>query len=258
MTEPTGELASTADREFAVELAKAAGDLTLRWFANADLAVEAKHDGSPVTEADKAAEKLIRQRIADRFPGDGIIGEEFETVTSRSGRTWVIDPIDGTKSFICGVPLYGTLVSLLDEVGPAIGVAYLPAIGEMVDAGRGLGCRFNGEPTSVSTTASVEHSTVTCSGVSYLGADATTKLAERAGVFRTWGDAYGYALVATGRADAMLDSGLSVWDVAPMNVIIPEAGGAITSWDGESNPQGGDVVATNGVLHAPMRALLAE
>lgn len=243
--------------ELAIDIARETGELTLGYFNSPELAVERKRDGSPVTEADRRAEELARARIAEAYPDDAIIGEEDEDVAGTSGRTWVIDPIDGTHSFVCGVPLYATLIAVIDEHGPAVGAVNIPALGEMVVAGRGLGCTFNGEPTTVSTTADLTESTVTTSGIDYLPVEAVAAIHGTGASFRTWGDGYGHVLVATGRAQAMVEGpGLSLWDVAPMNVVIPEAGGTITNWSGVPLPQGGATLASNGLVHADLLAVL--
>ncbi|MGH9287966.1 MAG: inositol monophosphatase family protein, partial [Acidimicrobiales bacterium] len=130
--------------DFAVDVVRTAGEMTLRWFRSPDLAVDSKADGTPVTAADRAAERLVRERIAGRFPDDGVLGEEEPEVRGRSGRRWIVDPIDGTKAFIRGVPLYSTLLALHDGDGPALGVIGLPALGQVVYAGRGLGCWSDG------------------------------------------------------------------------------------------------------------------
>ena len=135
---------ATLDR--AVAMARTAGDLTLQWFRSSDLAVDRKDDGTPVTAADRAAERHLRELLAADFPDDGILGEEEAPVDSRSGRRWIIDPIDGTKAFTCGVPLYSTLLALEDEHGIAVGVVHLPALAETVWAGRGLGLLVRPRP----------------------------------------------------------------------------------------------------------------
>lgn len=238
---------------FAVE----AGAMTLEYFGRADVHVEAKADGTPVTDVDRAVEDLLRSRIQQLFPDDSIVGEERGPIEGTSDRTWIVDPIDGTTSFVCGVPLYATLVAVVDQAGPAVGVVNIPALDELVAAGRGRGCTFNGTTTKVSSDDDLAAATITCSGIDYLPPAATAALASSGASFRTWGDGYGYVLVATGRAAAMVDApGLSLWDVAPMHVVIPEAGGTITSWSGAPNPQGGATLATNGHLHEPIRRLL--
>ncbi len=135
----------------AVALLREAGDLTLGWFRSSSLAIERKGDGTPVTEADKAAERFLREQISARFPDDSIVGEEEDDVEGTSGRRWIIDPIDGTKAFTHGVPLYTNLLAVEDEDGPAVGVIHMPGLAETVYAGRGLGCFCNGEPARVST-----------------------------------------------------------------------------------------------------------
>ena len=216
--------------DLAVELATGAGALTRKWFDRGSIDVETKADGSPVTEADKAAERYLREQISLAFPTDTIVGEEEDDREGTSGRTWIIDPIDGTKSFTRGVPLYGTLLAVVDEHGPAIGVIVLPALDEVVAAGRGLGCTHNGRPTSVNENDGTGAPYVMTSGLEYWEADSKIHTTLRDDmVLRTWGDAYGYSLVATGRADAMVDAaGVNLWDVAPMQVIIPEAGGMVS------------------------------
>ena len=237
--------------DLAIELATGAGALTRKWFDRGSIDVETKADGSPVTEADKAAERYLREQISLAFPTDTIVGEEEEDREGTSGRTWIIDPVDGTKSFTRGVPLYGTLLAVVDEHGPAIGVIVLPALDEVVAAGRGLGCTHNGRPTTVNDNDGTDVPYVMTSGLEYWETDSKihTTLNDEL-VLRTWGDAYGYALVATGRADAMVDAaGVNLWDVAPMQIIIPEAGGMVTNELGEPWTPGHAFVASNGKVH---------
>ena len=240
----------------AIELARAAGELTLQWFDRDDLEIESKADGSPVTIADRAAESFVREELARRFPDDAIVGEEFPEKPGSSGRTWLIDPIDGTKSFARGVPLYATQVAVVDEAGPAVGAVSIPALDEMVWAGRGLGCYHNGAPTQVTDTSTLGEACLTMSGLEYWPDSRIHAVAESGSLVRTWGDGYGYVLLVTGRVDAMLDPGLSPWDVAPMNVVVPEAGGTITDFTGAELPAEGDVVATNGAIHSDVLALV--
>jgi histidinol phosphatase-like enzyme (inositol monophosphatase family) len=233
----------------AVALAREAGRLTLGWFRSVDLAIERKGDGTPVTAADRAAERLVRERLAATHPDDTIVGEEEAELAGTSGRRWIVDPIDGTKAFTHGVPLYSTLLAYEDEHGPAIGVIDLPALGETVYAARGLGCYCNGEPAHVSTRDRLRGSYLTTSGFDYWAEDALMA-AHASGMFlRTWGDGYGYALVATGRVEAMVDPVASPWDVAAMPVIIGEAGGTFTDFNGDVRIDGGSGLATNGPLH---------
>lgn len=233
----------------AVLLAREAGRLTLEWFRASDLAVDRKGDGTPVTAADRAAERFVRERLAATHPGDAIVGEEEAATEGTSGRRWIVDPIDGTKAFTHGVPLYSTLLALEDEHGPAIGVIELPALHETVYAARGLGCFCNDVPARVSERDHLRGSYVTTSGFDYWS-EASLAAVRQSGMFmRTWGDGYGYALVATGRVEAMVDPVAATWDVAAMPVIIGEAGGTFTDFAGVARADGGNGLATNGPLH---------
>lgn len=238
--------------EEAVALATAAGSSTLEWFGRADLDVEHKSDGTPVTVADRRAEQLIRDELAIRHPRDGIIGEEHGDVASESGRSWVIDPIDGTKAFARGVPLYSTLVAVLVEERPVVGVIHLPALNETIAAAHGLGCRRNGEPCSVSSRASLDQAWIMTSGVGHWRQGRLQRLIDAGSHVRTWGDAYGYALVASGRADAMVDPEAALWDLAPMPVIMAEAGGVFSAVDGVDSAAAGSGVGSNGLFHASL------
>ena len=250
----------------AIEWARAAGDLTLRWFNHPELDVDHKHDGSPVTEADRAAEALLRELITTAHPEDSIRGEEHDDVVGRSDRTWVIDPIDGTKAFSRGVGTYSNLLFAADAHGPAVGVVNLPALGETVAAGRGLGCFTNGVSCTVSDTTDLRGAYLSCTGFDDWTGDRLDRLLQAGVEVRTWGDAYGYALVASGRIDAMCDPALAWWDIAPLLVIVPEAGGRITSWTGGDaatpnidHPEYEfSAVATNGRLHDSLLGLLAD
>lgn len=248
---------------WAVELTKEAGRRTLTRFRSDDLAIESKGDGTPVTEADKDAESFIRAELAATHPGDAILGEEEGSAEGTSGRRWVIDPIDGTKAFMRGVPLYTNLTALEDEHGWLVSVVNMPAIGECVYAGRGLGCfqddrNGDGRPAAVGPRA--ESPFLMASG--YTRWDETALLnVKRAGWnLRTWGDGFGYALVATGRADAMVDPAAALWDVAPMPLIMAESGGRFTAIDGgdlrTDDPLACSGIATNGVDHDALVALV--
>ena len=220
---------------------------------------EHKGDGSPVTAADLAAE--ARPGATCRtHPGDGIIGEEDDDVEGSTGRRWVVDPIDGTKAFTKGVPLYATLIALIDDHGPAVGVIHLPALGETIAAGRGLGCTFNARPAGCrDTTRSTVRTPPPAVWVLALsGTAAGTRQRRR---LSNVGDAYGYALVATGRAEAMIDPLANPWDIAPMAVIIPEAGGRFSNFDGVERPDSwnrNSGVATNGILHDDLIGLFTD
>lgn len=237
-------------RQFAVE----AGKLTLRHFQQAGLRVEEKADQSPVTAADREAEQRLRERIAERFPQDGVLGEEFGETQGNSGVRWILDPIDGTKSFICGVPLYGTMVGVEFEGRCHVGVVYLPGLDEGVFARTGEGTYwFGGNETprrcSVSQTDRLDRASFVTSQVSTFetrgAAEGYRELERRAKVTRTWGDCYGYFLVAQGRVDLMVDPIFNVWDAAAIQPILQEAGGVLTNWRGEETIHGGEGVACN-------------
>lgn len=248
-----------ADRSLvheAVALAREAGQLTLRWFRSADLGVDRKGDGTPVTEADRGAERLVRERLAATYPDDEVIGEEEPDTEGSSGRRWIIDPIDGTKAFTHGVPLYSTLLAVEDEHGPAVGVIDLPALGETVWAGRGHGCWAGTEPAHVSRRDRLAGSYLTTSGFDHWAEDVLLAVRRSGMAMRTWGDGYGYALVATGRVEAMVDPVAARWDLAAMPVLIGEAGGRFSDLSGDERSDGGNGVATNGLLHEDVLALL--
>ena len=245
----------------AVALATEAGRVAMRWYSPSVLDSRAKSDGSPVTDADRAAEEFLRRELARRYPDDAVVGEEYGESVGGSGQSWVIDPIDGTRSFVRGVPLFATLLALIDDSGPAVGVAHMPALAETVSAGRGIGARHHcgGDvgPARVSGVSRLDESCLVTSGIEYLPDRGRRALMQPGPLVRTWGDGYGYVLLATGRAEVMLDAGLALWDVAPMLVIVPEAGGRITDYDGAADPRSGDVVASNGHVHLGVLELLA-
>jgi len=240
----------------AVALVRAAGERTLRWFRSPDLSVERKGDGTPVTAADKDAERFLREQLAEAFPGDGVLGEEEAPTTGTTGRRWILDPIDGTKAFTCGVPLYSNLLALEDEHGVALGVVNLPALGETVWAGRGLGCWSERGRARVSDHASLAGAYVMSSSFSHWAPGRVAALEAAGAVLRTWGDGYGYALVATGRVAAMVDPTVEPYDIGPMPVLLAEAGGRFTDLDGEVSIERRSGVATNGHVHDELLALL--
>jgi histidinol-phosphatase len=233
----------------AVALLRAAGERTLRWFRAADLEVERKGDGTPVTAADRDAERFLRERLAEAFPGDGVLGEEEPPTEGTTGRRWILDPIDGTKAFTCGVPLYSNLLALEDEHGIAVGVINLPALGEAVWAGRGLGCASDLGPARVSDHGTLEGAYIVSSSLTHWPTGTVAALDDAGAVLRTWGDGYGYALVATGRAAAMVDPIVQPYDIGPMPVILAEAGGRFTDLSGRERIDGGSGVGSNGRVH---------
>jgi histidinol-phosphatase len=251
----------------AVTWAKEAGQLTLQYFQQTNYKVERKGDASPVTIADRSAELLIRDRIGKYFPDDGIIGEEFGTSEGKSGWRWILDPIDGTKSFISGVPLYGTMIGLERDGRSWAGVVYIPGLDEGVYAAHGQGCfhfRNSHAPTrtTVSKRAKLSEGLFVTSQIDTFrkrhGWEAFEKLQAAAYVTRTWGDCYGYLLVATGRAEVMVDPMLNVWDAAAVQPIIEEAGGTFTDWQGEPTIHAGEAVATNGLVRDEVLAITRQ
>lgn len=237
--------------EFAVQLGRGAGDITLRYFRKRP-ETTTKTDGSYVTIADREAEAYMRRQIAERFPDDGILGEEEGESHGRSGRRWIIDPIDGTFAFVHGVPFYGVLIGVEIDGEMRAGVINIPALDELASAARGVGCFLNGEPARVSRTAKLEDalllSTDFTACARYGFGEAAERLQGRARTSRTWGDCYGYVLVATGRADVMLDPVMNLWDCAALSPIMEEAGGTFTDWGGVRTISGGNSIATNGSL----------
>lgn len=247
--------------EFALETMYSAGRITLGYF-QAGVDVERKGDNSPVTIADKSAEQAVREALTRYFPAHGIVGEEFGRSNEGARYQWIVDPIDGTKSFIHGVPIYGSLLALTDTQAPAseatlIGIAHFPALGEMVYATRGGGCFLNGRRMTTRKTATLADATFLFSDVVGYGdrLDVWKQLVDSTYIQRTWGDSYGYALVATGRADIMLDPIMNLWDSAPFGVILPEAGGTFTNWQGDATIYDSSTVATNGLLFDAVMAV---
>lgn len=234
----------------AAEVARLAGSTALRSWRS-DLAVEEKGDGSPVTRADREAEQRARDWIQERFPADGMLGEEYGEETGTSGRRWILDPIDGTKSFVRGVPLWGTLVAVAEGEHVLAGAMSFPALGEQIAAAPGEGCWHNGTRAHVSAIHRLPAATVLATGI-----DGLQALAAHAGLARTWGDCYGYLLVATGRAEVMVDLRMGDWDSACLLPIIEEAGGVFTDLAGRRTAFGGSAVATNAALAVEVRRLV--
>lgn len=258
--------------ELAKRLAVEAGKITLKYFQTDHLEVIRKQDGSPLTIADKEAETWLRAEIQAAFPDDAIVGEEFGTTDGTSGYCWVLDPIDGTKSFISGVPLYGTMVGVVkedqtDQRRAVIGAVYLPGLDEGIYASEGGGAwHFRGkqEPVQahVSQKSKLSDAVFATSEVEVFGErgamDAYHRLADQVFFARTWGDVYGYLLVATGRIDAMIDPILNIWDAAAVQPIIVEAGGQFTDWTGQPSIDTGDSIGSNGLIHEAILKILND
>lgn len=247
---------SRALLEAAEELARHIGAVALRHYRTV-LTVETKDDGSPVTIADRESEQSAHAWLAAHFPDDGVHGEEFGERPGTSGRMWVIDPIDGTKSFVRGVPLWGSLVALVEGKKVLVGAAYFPAVDELIVAAPGRGCWWNGERARVSETSTLAGAAVLITDDRTFSREAWRDgwhtLASEAGLARGWGDCYGYLLVATGRAEAMVDPIVNPWDAACFQPIIEEAGGVFTDLNGKPTPFSGTALATNKALSVAIR-----
>ncbi len=224
------------------EITRSAGAVSLKYFRIPGLVVETKSDQSPVTIADKETERALRDAVALRFPDHAILGEELGTEQDRPDAqwTWIFDPIDGTKSFIRGVPLYTTLTALLFRGEPVVGVIYAPATGEMVSAFTGGGA-WNEHNRRVHTAKTTEIARSWCMvtdirNLTERHPHMATELIRRSAGLRTWADAYGYLLVARGDADVSIDPIMNPWDIAPLGVIIREAGGTFSGLDGSDLP----------------------
>ena len=261
--------------EFAVGAARVAGEHALGFFQSADLVVDRKDDASPVTRADREAEQLIRAALAESFPDDAILGEEYGEQSGTTGYRWYLDPVDGTESFVRGVPVWGTMIGLELDGQPAAGVIAFPALHEIVWAGSGLGAWWanrvaplqDGEslpsearPARVSSVSNIGDACMSVTSVkgfdeagNFNGYD---RLRRAVSKDRGWSDCYGYLLVATGRIDIHIDAQMHIWDVAPMPAIIEEAGGRATDRNGKRGIDLDNLVATNGLLHDRVLELL--
>ena len=233
-------------RNAAVEIAGIGGDSTLKFFKKS-FDLEFKNDESPVTNADRNAEMLMREAIKSRFPDHGIIGEEFGREREHADVVWVLDPIDGTQSFIHGVPFYTTLIGILIGGQPEVGVIYAPALKEMMSAATGYGCKLNREPVSVRKCDSMSKATFLTTDMEHVYKHGFTaqfeKLLSETRVHRTWGDAYGHMMVASGRADIMFDPILNLWDAAALLPIVKEAGGSYFDIQGEESIRSGSAIS---------------
>lgn len=254
--------------EFAVEAARRAGRFTLEYFCRSRFAVETKADGSFVTEVDRETERGLRRMCAERWPADGFLGEETGHAEGRSGMRWIVDPIDGTASFVHGVPLYGTLVALERDGVSLAGVIHMPALGETVYAARGMGAWHAsaawGGPIAARVSGKaggLARATVSTTAFDTLlttkeGTELLARLRHSCGVLRGWTDCYAMLLVATGRIEAAFEPVVAPWDVAPMTVITEEAGGCFTDWRGVATAHSPNAVASNGLVHAEMLGVL--
>jgi histidinol-phosphatase len=246
--------------EVAVVAAQKAGQLALRYFAG-DFAVEQKSDLSPVTIADREAEQLLRTSLHAAFPGDGFLGEEYGDTPGSSGYRWVLDPIDGTRSFVRGIPLWGTLVGLEYRGEQIAGVAEMATLGQTWRALRGDGAYRNDERIHVSHEANLARALVFYSGLSWFveaGREGDfLRLVKHTDRQRGFGDFYGFVLVAQGSGELMVEHGVHAWDVVALKPILEEAGGRYSNWDGGTSVDRPDVVVSNGKVHDAALAVLA-
>lgn len=239
-----------ADRiRLALELAEVAGQISRRYFTAPDLTVDAKTDGSPITRADREIESAMRDAVAEAFPADSFTGEEYPDTQGSSAYRWIVDPIDGTKSFVRGVPLYANLIALQEGDEIVFGLINLPSADMMVHAERGRGCWRNGMPARVSGHGVLDGAHVMATWLEDWAPAVIDGLHTQGAVLRTWGDAFGYAMVACGHADAVVDYRAQPYDLAPMPVIIEEAGGRFTSLDSRRVFDAGNGIASNGLVH---------
>lgn len=255
----------TSKLEIALRAARLAGEATLHYFARDGLHIEIKSDGSPVTVADRQAETIIRNLLASECPDDSIVGEELPPSNGHSQYTWIIDPIDGTFSFVHGVPLYGTLIGLEHAGETVVGVVHMPALHETVYAARGQGTWHrvgSSQPVRahVSLTAPLAQATCCTTSFDYFqqtGTEAShDRLLRAARNTRGWSDSYAAILLATGRVDAVVEPLMHPWDIAALYPVIREAGGRCTDWAGTDTISSGHSVMTNGKIHDEILSLL--
>jgi len=246
-------------RAFLLELAEKSGAFIRPWFGRPDLAVETKSDQTPVTVADRGAEELMRRMIHERFPDHGILGEEYGAENAGAEFTWVLDPVDGTRAFAAGSPLFGTLIALMHQGQPVLGVIHQPVLGQLL-VGDGARTTLNGRPVRVRATARLEDATLLCSDpltpAQHQNGAAFAALTARVKLVRTWGDCYGYLLLAAGGADVMCDPIMNPWDIAALIPVVRGAGGIITDWQGRDPVGAASIVAATPALHPRVIAAL--
>ena len=253
------------DLDLALELAARADAITLARFGALDLRVAHKPDLTPVTDADEAVEAVLREVLARERPGDDVFGEEQGGTARLSGRQWVIDPIDGTKNFVRGVPVWASLIALLQDGTPTVGVVSAPALGRRWWAGQGLGAHGavgddaprRLEVSGVADLGSASLSFSSLSGWAQRGIrEKFIGLTDAVWRVRGYGDFFSYCLVAEGAVDIACEPEVKLWDLAPLDILVREAGGTFSALDGTPGPHGGSAVATNGALHSQTLAYL--
>ena len=246
---------------FLNELLDTSREIIRTYFTAPDLQVETKEDETPVTIADRETEHVLREKIRQTYPAHGIIGEEFGNEREEAEYVWVLDPIDGTKSFISGVPLFGTLIGLLKEGTPLLGAIDLPILGQRM-TGDGEQTLLNGKPVQIRKTVTLAETTLLSTDPlepsRIWNSDAWRDLTSRVRLYRTWGDCYGYLLLASGKADIMIDPIVSKWDFLPIIPIIRGAGGIITDWMGNDPIKGNSIIASSPSIHAEIIQILNQ
>ncbi len=257
----------SARLDLAVAVAAEVGELILGHYAGGDLVVETKRDDTPVTIADREAEQWIRDCVSRNWPEDGVLGEEFGETPGESGYRWILDPIDGTKSFVHHVPLFGTLIGREFQGEMLAGVCRMPALGEVVYGGVGLGAWWQAgasevRPARVSTVDSLDRAlfcTTTITGWKTTGRQAVfDRLCDASGMVRGWSDCYGHLLVATGRADVMVDPVMNTWDAAALMPILEAAGGHFLTLDGRAVVDGGNGLSVNSGIRDAVLEMIAD
>ena len=233
----------------------------LPYYYEPSLATQIKKDGSPVTIADQQTEKILRKRIKKKFPDHGIIGEEYDNERTHADYVWYLDPIDGTRSFIAGCPLFGTLIGLTFKGKPIWGVIHLPVLKQMI-IGNNHKTLLNGEVVRVSKTDCLSKSLVLTTDYqnidTYQNISLWNKFTKKVSMTRTWGDCYGYMTLASGRAEVMVDPILEPWDLMALIPIIQGAGGVITDYQGNPAHEGRSIIASNQYLHSEILKLLNQ
>lgn len=246
-------------KDFIHSLADKSGQVIASYFLSADLAVELKADRSPVTKADREAEAVMRDMIRMAFPEHGIIGEEYGSENTAAEFVWTLDPIDGTISFARGCPLFGTLIGLLQDRKPVLGGIHNPVLNQLC-IGDGGQTTVNGHPVRVREIQDLGAAMLLTTDMPRIAKEGKRenfdRLLGQIGTFRTWGDCYGYLMVASGRADIMLDPLMHPWDILPLIPVIQGAGGVITTWDGDDASQGNSCVVANKALHPHVLEIL--
>lgn len=245
----------------AVDIAEEASTISLSYFRQPIL-IETKENHTPVTVADKKTEEFIRSELIKAFPGFGILGEEFGEESPNAQYVWTVDPIDGTRSFIKGIPLFGTLIGLLEDQEPIAGIMVLPALDETYWAGRGLGTYCNGVQVHVSQTAAIENANIAVGDV-YAFEDSghrpyLNNLIDQTEILRGYTDCFGHSLVFRGAMDAMIDPVVSIWDIAPLAAIATEAGGEYYDFNGERTIRSGSFITSNSALKGQILAAIAK